>query len=104
MKQQIEQTGKIDQAAIGQLAYELWEKAGSPHGRDQEFWFKAEARLVEKLKAAQGAPAQKLTATAPSKISTPVSPSSEIRRTIAVAPPPNSQRNQRLTSQTATVR
>jgi len=26
---------------IRQRAYELWEKEGSPHGRDQEFWERA---------------------------------------------------------------
>ena len=26
-------------------AYELWQKAGSPMGRDQEFWYTAEVIL-----------------------------------------------------------
>lgn len=28
-------------------AYELWEKAGSPFGRDQEFWYTAEV-IIQK--------------------------------------------------------
>jgi hypothetical protein len=27
-------------------AYELWEQAGGPPGRDQEFWFQAEKELA----------------------------------------------------------
>lgn len=27
---------------VEQKAYELWQKAGSPIGRDQEFWYTAE--------------------------------------------------------------
>jgi hypothetical protein len=29
-------------------AYELWDQAGRPSGRDQEFWFRAEDELQDK--------------------------------------------------------
>jgi Protein of unknown function (DUF2934) len=32
---------------LRELAYELWEKAGSPAGRQDEFWRQAEERLVQ---------------------------------------------------------
>ncbi len=35
---------------IRRCAYELWEKEGSPHGRDAEFWERA--RLLVEAKAA----------------------------------------------------
>jgi hypothetical protein len=35
----------INKAKITPLARELWENAGRPAGRDQEFWFEAERRL-----------------------------------------------------------
>lgn len=31
--------------AIAACAYQLWEKAGRPIGRDQEFWYEAERQL-----------------------------------------------------------
>jgi hypothetical protein len=33
------------EADIQHAAYFLWEKAGRPQGRDQEFWFAARERL-----------------------------------------------------------
>ena len=30
---------------ISRTAYELWQQAGYPHGRDMEFWLAAEQRL-----------------------------------------------------------
>ena len=35
-----------DQNEISRLACQLWEKAGSPEGRDLEFWLAAETQLV----------------------------------------------------------
>jgi hypothetical protein len=35
----------ITHSKIGDLARELWEKAGKPAGRDQDFWYDAERRL-----------------------------------------------------------
>ena len=34
-----------NQQQIACVAYGLWEKAGRPAGRDQEFWFKAEQQI-----------------------------------------------------------
>lgn len=31
------------------LAYELWETAGRPSGRNDEFWFSAEAQIKQAL-------------------------------------------------------
>jgi hypothetical protein len=36
-------------------AYELWEQAGRPSGRDQEFWFQAEGELKNKSHQSGGA-------------------------------------------------
>jgi hypothetical protein len=38
---------------IVRRAYELWEKAGKPHGRDQEFYLQAERELTEAAAAAK---------------------------------------------------
>ncbi|MBE0545525.1 MAG: DUF2934 domain-containing protein [Verrucomicrobia bacterium] len=40
---------------IARRAYELWEQAGRPDGRDQEFWLRAEAELTA-TRSAAGAP------------------------------------------------
>lgn len=34
-----------EQDTIRDLAYRLWQDAGGPHGRDQEFWYAAEAQV-----------------------------------------------------------
>jgi Protein of unknown function (DUF2934) len=34
-----------DEASVSRLAYQLWENAGRPAGRDLEFWLAAEAQL-----------------------------------------------------------
>ncbi|WP_018321989.1 DUF2934 domain-containing protein [Bradyrhizobium sp. WSM2793] len=31
-------------------AYELWERAGRPHGRDAEFWLRAEREVLDQAK------------------------------------------------------
>lgn len=31
---------------IRQRAHELWEQAGKPHGREEEFWIEAESLLL----------------------------------------------------------
>jgi len=33
------------QPQIAQRAYELWEKAGRPHGQDKQHWLQAEAEV-----------------------------------------------------------
>jgi Protein of unknown function (DUF2934) len=37
---------------IRQRAYEIWERAGRPHGRDQEHWRQAEAEIDTLQRAA----------------------------------------------------
>lgn len=37
-----------EQEMIKDLAYRLWQDAGSPAGRDQEFWFAAETQVAAK--------------------------------------------------------
>lgn len=34
-----------EQEKIKDIAYRLWQDAGSPDGRDQEFWFAAESQV-----------------------------------------------------------
>ena len=34
-------------AEIQQRAHQLWEQAGRPEGRDEEFWYQAERELRE---------------------------------------------------------
>lgn len=43
-----------EQEKIKDVAYRMWQDAGSPDGRDQEFWFAAEAevKVPPKAKAA----------------------------------------------------
>ena len=43
-------TKRIDEA-IAVRAYELWEKAGKPEGRDEEFWHLAEQELLKEDKS-----------------------------------------------------
>jgi hypothetical protein len=38
---------KLHQDRVSVAAHHLWQAAGSPNGRDQEFWFSAERRLLE---------------------------------------------------------
>lgn len=35
-----------DEHRVRKLAYRLWEEAGRPQGRDQEFWHMASARIA----------------------------------------------------------
>ena len=37
-------------------AHKLWEEAGKPEGRDQEFYFEAERQLQEALAKSEPAP------------------------------------------------
>ena len=38
---------RIDINRVKTLAYQMWEQAGSPAGRDLEFWLAAEAGMLE---------------------------------------------------------
>jgi hypothetical protein len=57
------------QDKIKDLAYRLWQEAGSPEGRDLEYWLAAEAQLNKaKPKVAKPkAPAKPKAAAAPAK-------------------------------------
>src|SRR3978361_1452409 len=37
----VQQEARMDEQRIRERAYELWQKEGSPEGRDQEFWERA---------------------------------------------------------------
>jgi hypothetical protein len=36
-----------DQQAIRQRAHKLWEQAGKPEGKEEQFWLEAERQLAE---------------------------------------------------------
>ena len=40
--------------AVRNLAYNLWEQAGRPDGRDQEFWLEAERLLMKPIPETKG--------------------------------------------------
>jgi hypothetical protein len=46
MKTQSEQKAALSHDEIANLAWQLWEQEGSQHGRDQEYWFRAEQQLL----------------------------------------------------------
>jgi len=46
MKTPSEQKSALSRDEIAKLAWQLWEKEGSQHGRDQEYWFRAEQQLL----------------------------------------------------------
>jgi hypothetical protein len=46
MKTPSEQKSALSRDEIANLAWQLWEKEGSQHGRDQEYWFRAEQQLL----------------------------------------------------------
>jgi hypothetical protein len=45
MNKTIETLVAVNEANIGRLAYQFWENAGCPAGRDLEFWLAAEAKV-----------------------------------------------------------
>ena len=55
---------------IAGLAYGLWEQAGRPDGRDQEFWFKAKQRLARAAKPQAASPGQSRPEPSPSAATT----------------------------------
>jgi len=38
---------QIDREKIRQRAHQLWEQAGKPEGKDDDFWLQAERQLEE---------------------------------------------------------
>ena len=59
MNQNIEKSLKTD---VSRIAYELWENAGRPTGRDLEFWLAAEAKLQIVAIPSLGSPVERVTA------------------------------------------
>ena len=58
MKDQTVSETTISRDQVALMAYEVWDKAGRPQGRDWEFWFAAERQLLASTKpAASAAPA-----------------------------------------------
>ena len=55
---------------IAGLAYGLWEQAGRPDGRDQEFWFKAEQQLAVTARPAAAYPGQSRSGLSPNTSTT----------------------------------
>jgi len=45
MKNTIEDSIRVKESEIREAAYQRWEKAGRPAGRDLQFWLDAEAQL-----------------------------------------------------------
>ncbi len=67
MNDQVIAETPVSREQIAQMAYNVWEKAGRPQGRDWEFWFEAERQLLESVKKAVAPPT-------PSPLQAPVSP------------------------------
>jgi hypothetical protein len=76
---------ELDQNDTSLLAYQLWEKASSPPGRDLEFWLQAEAKMRDGQKMGDGAlPAvlveSKLSIGKPSRVTAPTAGTLEPNR------------------------
>jgi len=41
----------IDEAQISAAAYQMWDKAGRPSGRDMDFWLEAETQVRARAQA-----------------------------------------------------
>ena len=66
MKTSIGEPVRIDDKETGLLAYQLWEQAGRPSGKDQYFWFEAEKQLHARAQSVVTIPVQ-IPATRPSE-------------------------------------
>ncbi|ODT70475.1 MAG: hypothetical protein ABS75_12630 [Pelagibacterium sp. SCN 63-23] len=42
---------ELDEQKIRDRAFQLWDQAGQPEGREQEFWYAAELELAEQGEA-----------------------------------------------------
>jgi hypothetical protein len=56
MTEPLEYPVKVTEPQIRVVAYQLWEKAGNPAGRDLQFWLAAEAQLRAVLKSSPRIP------------------------------------------------
>lgn len=45
MNKMMKQSEAASETSVSRLAYQLWETAGRPAGRDLEFWLAAEAKV-----------------------------------------------------------
>jgi hypothetical protein len=45
MNNNMEKSVSSNESSVSRLAYQLWERAGRPAGRDLEFWLSAEQQL-----------------------------------------------------------
>ena len=55
MNKTIENNVTSDESSVSRVAYQLWEKAGRPAGRDLEFWLAAEAQVRAAVRPAVAA-------------------------------------------------
>jgi hypothetical protein len=62
MNMNIEKSLNTDTASVSRLAYQLWENAGRPVGRDLEFWLAAEAKLQSAVKPSLSSTVEQVTA------------------------------------------
>jgi hypothetical protein len=65
MQNTIELSTEVKESEIRLAAYQMWDKAGRPAGRDLQFWLDAEAQLRAATKAASAKPVAPLSAKAP---------------------------------------
>ena len=56
MKSTVEHSIKVKESEIRMAAYQMWEKAGRPPGRDLQFWLDAEEQLRTASTAAAAKP------------------------------------------------
>jgi len=81
------------QQKIERRAYEIWERHGRPHGREQEHWQEAEAEIAREEAAAKPAKPEKAAApkAKPVKATTPstATPSKTTGAAPCPQPPPS---------------
>jgi hypothetical protein len=65
MQNTIEPSAEVKESEIRLAAYQMWEKAGRPAGRDLQFWLDAEAQLRTATKAASAKPLPPVSPVAP---------------------------------------
>jgi hypothetical protein len=60
MENTMEHSKTVNESEVSVMAYQMWEKAGHPPGRDLQFWLDAEVQVCAAAKAAPLAPAAHL--------------------------------------------
>lgn len=84
----LENGTNISETQIGLLAYQLWEAAGHPMGRDLDFWLQAETQLQKQAK-----PTPSLT---PVQVAINPAPKEAVRLAPTEGPAPRGQRPLKL--------